>query len=242
MTNAVIMSEEPGVARSASRVAGAAYLFMVGAGILWWLLIGSKLAGAGSPAGTASRIVANESLFRVGVVVELAMALNLVALALSHAALLRRAGPHLAALGQALVVAVAILDAVMVLLAFVAFHLLKRATADGGAPQIVELVGRWFDVRMAGHTISTALLHAGMLVFYVQLWRARLVPRGLAAFGLVAYSLSFGAIVLGIVVPGSPVNLMALQRTVDAVCISPSIVIELVAGVWLLAKGAAVTR
>lgn len=223
-------------------VAGAAYLFMVLGGIFWWVLIGSKFVVAGEPAAAAAQVLANEQLFRVGIAYEVLMSINLIALAMSHHAMLKPSGRTLAALARWLVLTGAILAAVMVLLAFLAFQVLRAqsSAAEATAQQLGEVVGLYLNVRIAGHTISAVFLHLGMLVFLSLFLRSRRIPRSLALFGILAYGLILAAALVNIVVVGSPASMMTMQSAAEAACVVPSIVLELALGGWLLTKGLAV--
>lgn len=228
-----------GSGAGAARVAGAAYLFMVASGILWWVLVGSRVVVAGDPLATAQAVLGREGLFRLGLGIEALMALNLVALGFSHRELLRPAGRTGAEVASWLVLADALLSLAQVLLAFLAFQLLvHRGTLDApGAAALQALVGLYIDVRIAGHTVAALALHLGLLVAWVQLLRARLLPRALAAAGVLAFALILGAELANVLVPGSPPDLMTGFGPWGTLTVGPSIVLELVAGGWLLARG-----
>ncbi len=223
----------------ASRTAGVAYLVMVLGGILWWVLVGSKLVVAGDAQAGATAVLRNEQLFRLGIVYEVLMSLNLIALAWSHHTMLAPAGRHLAAVGRYLVLTDAFLSAVMVLGAFVALQALRaRSSLTAlGPEQLSDVIGLYLNVRIAGHTIAAVFLHLGMIVFYYLLFTSRSIPRILAAFGLLSYALGPVAMLVNIIVPGSPMTMMTFHDPLSSICIAPSIVLELIAGPWFLAKG-----
>jgi len=225
--------------RTAARAAGFSYLFMVLGGIHYYLFVGSRLTVAGNAAATASTVLANEALFRVGVGYELLMAINLVVLAMALHVILKPVGGNLASLALYWVLAEAILAAAMVLVAFIALQLLqgRSALSSPGPEQLLDLVGLYLSVRMAGHTISTVFLSLGMLVFMFLLLQSRFVPRALAGFGVASYSLMLLAALVNILVPGSPASMMSMQSTFDVICIVPSILFEVSAGLWLSFRG-----
>jgi Domain of unknown function (DUF4386) len=225
--------------RSAAKAAGIAYLFMVLGGIHYYLFVGSRLTVAGNATATANTVLANEALFRVGVGYELLMAINLVVLAMALYVILEPIRRSLASLALYLVLAEAILAAAMVLVAFFALQLLRGQSSltSLGPERLLDLVGLYLSVRMAGHTISTVFLCLGMLVFMFLLLGSRLVPGVLAGFGVVSYSLMLLAALINILIPGSPASMMSLQSTFDLVCIVPSILFEVCAGLWLSFRG-----
>lgn len=234
MTGSVQQSQ-----RSAAKVAGAAYLCMVLGGILYWVLVVSRLSAPGDAAAAAGNVLAHEGLFRLGVGYELLMVANLVALAMAHHVMLKPIGRQLAAVGLYSVLVEAFLAAAMVLAAFVALQFLNGAakTTTLGRGPLLDLVGRYLDVRNAGHTISTVFLSVGMIAFQWLLYRSRYVPRPLAAFGVFSYAAMLLAALVNVLVPGSPPTLMAMQRPFDVACVVPSILLEMAAGAWLLFKG-----
>lgn len=59
--------------QTCARIAGLLYLFIIVAGALGELFIRDKLVVSGDPAATAARIMASESLWRLGIVGDLAM-------------------------------------------------------------------------------------------------------------------------------------------------------------------------
>ena len=227
--------------RAAARVAGLAYWGMVVGGILWWVLIGSRVLVAGDPAATARAVLASEGRFRLGLLCELLMALNQVALALSHRALTRPAGRTVAAVATWLVLLDAVLAVALVLLSFLGLHLLlaRGSLASLGPDQLADLVGLGLGVRMAGYTLAGVFLHLGMLLFSLLFLRSRLVPRPLAVLGVVAFALVLAAEVANLAVPGAPADLMTSFGPLGTATIGPSILAELLAGGWLLVRGVA---
>ena len=67
----------------------------------------------------------------------------------------------------------------------------------------------------------------GATLFYYLFFKSRYIPKSLAVFGMVSYALVFGFALVSILFP----KLSALALTV------PSILFELIIGVWLFFKG-----
>ncbi len=225
--------------RSAARVAGVAYLFMVLGGIHYYLLVASRLAVDGDATATAHAAMANEALFRIGVGYELLMAINLVILAVAHYVILKPTRTNLATLALSSVLVEATLAAVMVLFGFIALQLLngRSSLSPLGTESLLGLVGLYLSVRMAGHTVSAVFLSLGMLLFMFLFFKSRVVPRALAGLGAISYSLMLFAAFNNILAPGAPASMMSLQCTIDLAYIVPSILFEVGAGLWLTFKG-----
>jgi hypothetical protein len=228
-------------ASQTARVAGLAYLFLVLGGIIYWLLVGTRLASAGSAGATAGAVLAQEQLFRAGVACEILMSVNVVVLAAAHRALLERVGRGLSSLAFGLVLVDALLAAAMALAAFTALQVLKggASLAVRGPGPLQELVGRYLDVRIAGHTVGSVFLDLGMMLFLWLLLRSGMIPRWLAGFGLLAYSAILLAALANILAPGSPPTMMTLKSAGEAAWVVPSILFEVTAGLWLLVRGVA---
>jgi Domain of unknown function (DUF4386) len=109
----------------------------------------------------------------------------------------------------------------------------EYVAAPGPAATQLETIGaillEGYD--MVGHVVLTIVFALGALMFYYVLFRARLVPRWLSGWGLVAALLWVSAGVLamfGLVEPGSTVQ-MAMNI--------PIVIQEMVLAGWLIVKG-----
>ena len=78
------------------------------------------------------------------------------------------------------------------------------------------------------------IMSVGAILFGLLMWRARTVPRGLTAFGIVCYAAILVASFINILTP----------RFSDwtLVVFGPGTLFELTVGGWLLARGAAVAE
>ena len=84
--------------RKAAKVAGLAYVLIIVLGILKGIFLEANLIVSGNDAATANNILANESLFRIGIAGDVIMILCDVALALLFYLLLRPVNNSLALL------------------------------------------------------------------------------------------------------------------------------------------------
>lgn len=70
-------------------------------------------------------------------------------------------------------------------------------------------------VRHAAHYVTLLAIGSWMLVFYATLWRARLVPRALAALGVIAALSHLSGISLPVLLGAAPVAPMAMVLAVS---------------------------
>jgi hypothetical protein len=80
--------------------------------------------------------------------------------------------------------------------------------------------------RNGSHFVGLILSGAWLFVFYAALWRSTLVPRALAAFGLVAVALQIGAVTTPL-----------FGQAVDFRLLLPLGVSQLILCLWLMARG-----
>jgi hypothetical protein len=99
-----------------------------------------------------------------------------------------------------------------------------RATAPDASFELLGILSRRH--RAAAHFANIAIAHAGVLVLWIILLRARLVPRLLAGFGVVAEVIALSAILASHA--GVPFRFVFLQ---------PVAVSMLLLILWLLWKG-----
>ena len=118
--------------RTAVRVAGVMFLFSLIVPLLNWALVLSRLIVEDDAIATVDNIVANESLFRLGIAVELVMSVGLVVLAVALYSILATTSRHLALLALVWKVAEATLSAAIVLASLFALQMLDETASMGG--------------------------------------------------------------------------------------------------------------
>lgn len=218
--------------RPYARIAGVAYLAIVTVALLYGVLVESQLIVPGNDAATASNILANESLFRLGIVLVLIIYVSVVVASWALYILLKTVDASLALLALLLRSAEAIVGAATALISFAVLSVL-----DGNAPsntfepeQLHALAGRFLDVRTAGLDIVLIFIGIGGTLFCYLLYKSEYIPRALAAWGIFTYlSMLFLALV-SILFPNHPVML-------ETVLYGVGTFFELTFGLWLLFKG-----
>jgi hypothetical protein len=215
-----------------ARVAGVAYLVIAIVAVLYGALVESQLIVSGNDAATAHNILANESLFRIGIVLVLIIYVSVVVASWALYVILRTVHKNLALLALLLRSAEAVVGAATVLISFAVLFVL-----DGNGPsnafepeQLHALAGRFLDVRTAGLDIVLVFIGLGATIFCYLLFKSKYIPRWLAAWGMFTYlSMLFLALV-SILFPNHPLMLEYVLYSVGGL-------FELVFGVWLLFKG-----
>ncbi|MEJ2544933.1 MAG: DUF4386 domain-containing protein [Calditrichaceae bacterium] len=110
--------------QKAGRIAGITFLFNLIVPTLGYVFIQSKLFVQGNLSLTAENILDNEWLFRMGILLEVFLAVGLVTLGYSLYVLLKHLNPHLAIFAFIIKVVEASLMAVVTLISFFALQLL----------------------------------------------------------------------------------------------------------------------
>lgn len=122
---------------------------------------------------------------------------------------------------------------VVVILATWAFLPLSRDFAAAGAPDAshFQTIGTILQTTQdVGLALAQSVFAVGAGILYYLLWRARLVPRWLSVWGLVAAPL-FGIASLSLLWTGDPNSALA------NIGFAPMAVQEMVLAVWLIVKG-----
>jgi hypothetical protein len=204
-------------------VAGVGYLLSVTIPVLSAYFIFSKLVVPGDVVATAGNVQANELLFRIGIVSDLFMYVTNLVLSVALYALLKTTnetvatGALLTRLGDVVLGGVAATCSVMGLLLLNG----EAPSTELAAEQQRAIAGLLFEVRSL---VSIAFLFVGLgaTLFCYLLFKSRAVPRALAAFGIVSYSLILACAFVSIVSPDFA---------------SLSCLFEVAMGLWLLIKG-----
>jgi hypothetical protein len=220
--------------RKAARIAGLLFLFTFIFPTITWIFVSSKFIVAGNVIAAANNIIANELLFRIGIITELIRSALAVVFALTLYIILKSINKNLALLAVFLKLTEAILLAVIALGNFIALLILnERASLTVFEPeQIQALVGLFINPYF--HVSAIVLVFHGLnsMVFLYLLFKSKYVPRKLAGFGILSYALVFIYSLTLILAPN-----YAMMVTIQIICLVPSILLELILGLWLLIKG-----
>mgnify|MGYP001073675022 CR=1 FL=1 len=220
--------------QKAVKIAGFMFLFAFIIPTLNWALLLSKFNVAGDALATAKNILANTFLFRLGISVELLMAIGLVVLGLALYVMLKSVNKHLALLALVLKLVEATLMAVTVLLPFIA---LGFAQADATSTTLTQEqlqmpLGLLFNAHTAITAVSMVFLGLDMMLFCYLLLKSNYIPRLLAGFGILSFFLILVQSLLFILAPDyaeMPINQIIFWTR--------SGLFEIVIGLWLLIKG-----
>jgi hypothetical protein len=215
-----------------ARVAGAAYLVIAIVAVLYGLLVESQLIVSGNDAATANNIMANDSLFRIGIVCVLIIYVSVAVASWALYVILRTVHENLALLALVLRSAEAVVGAATVLISFAMLYVLDgNGRSSAFEPEQQQaLAGRFLDVRTAGLDIVLVFVGLGATIFCVLLFKSKYIPRTLAAWGIFTYlSMLFLALV-SILFPNHPLML-------EYVFYGAGELFELTLGFWLVFKG-----
>jgi len=227
---AIDASAHPSLDRYA-RLAGLLYLTIIVTSILSLFLVESRLVVDGDPAATAERIAANQTLFRAGLVYDMAMFASVIALAWTLFVILRGVDRNRALLALLWRMAEAVVGAVTVLLGVPVVLLVgsQGVRAAFEPEQLHSLVDVLLTARGIGFDVTIFFLSLGTIVNCRLLYTSRYVPRVLAGLGIASFVLMLVGTVVSLLLPQYKDLAMAAW--------APGIVFEVVIGVWLLLKG-----
>jgi hypothetical protein len=216
----------------AARVAGFFYLLIIIIGVLNAYFIDSKLIVSGNDAVTASNIMANDLLFRIGIASILILYTSVVVLSLALYIILKPVNKNLALLAMLLRSGEAILGAATVLISFIVLLLLndKGYSTVFETVQLHALAGLFLNVRTAGLDIVLIFVGLGGIVFCYLFYKSKYVPRILAAWGIFTYLSMLILAFVSILLPNHPAIIEIVLYTLGAF-------FELIFGFWLLFKG-----
>ncbi|KAF0216398.1 MAG: hypothetical protein FD174_3688 [Geobacteraceae bacterium] len=220
--------------RKAAQVAGIMFLLSLMIPLLNWIFVHSKFIVAENAADTAHNILANEFLFRIGIINDLITSAVALVLALALYIILKSINKNLASLALFLKLTEAILLAVIALGSFIALLMLNgRASVTVFEPeQLQALVGLFLNARISLSAIPMVFLGLNLMVFLYLLFKSKYVPGILSGFGILSYALIFIYALITVISPH-----YAAIMTIQIICWVPSCFFELIVGFWLLIKG-----
>jgi hypothetical protein len=215
--------------RKTAILVGACFLIAMVGSLIGAGVVGSVVADLDYPA-----IVANATLLKVGVLLELSNALAVLGIAILMYPILKQHRATLAAgyLAFRIVEAVfcsAIVIAPLAVLTWSASY----GAADAAGRTALKAMGAF---TLAGRGAMADLLIpvffcAGALVFYAAVFQTRLLPRWISVWGFVAVVLVAGMNLVSLFLPA------AIPLEVGLVIALPMILNEIVMGIWLIGKG-----
>jgi len=215
-----------------ARVVGCLYMFIIIIGIINGIFIDSNLIVSGNDSETVNNILANELLFRIGILSILVMYAGVVILSWALYVLLKNVNRNLALLALLFRSGEAILGAVTMVISFIIL-LLINGEADTEVLEtgkLDNLVGAFLNVRTAGLDIVLLFVGLGGTIFCYLFLISMYVPKILAFWGIFTYLSMIVLALISILFPNHPAML-------EIVLYSLGGLFELVFGFWLLIKG-----
>jgi uncharacterized protein DUF4386 len=169
--------------RSYARLAGLMYLVVLILDIVG-LLIASTIAGSGSFVEVSHRILANETLYRVGLSIALAGSVATIVLAVSLYATLKRVDGNLTMMALLFRVAETAIGAVGIVVAFSVLQIQVAANHASafGANQLDALA----NFSPSGIQVSAIFFCVGSTIFFYVFLKSGYIPRVLSAWGIFA--------------------------------------------------------
>jgi hypothetical protein len=214
--------------RAYARFAGLMYFLVLGFDIAG-LLITSSIVGGGNFVEASQRIMASETLYRIGLCCSLAGSLSTIPLAIGLYVAVKPADRNLAMMALLFRVAEAAIGGMGIIMGFTVLqiHLAANHANAFNANQLGALA----DLSSGfGTDISAIFFSVGSTIFFYVFLKSRYIPRILSAWGIFA-SLVYAAIWF--------VSLILPQYSATAAAYGsvPILIAELSTGLWLLIAG-----
>jgi len=199
-----------------------------------WTLLLSKLIVPGNIAATANNIISDTFTFRLGITVELIMALGLIVLAAALYTILKSINKYLALLALVLKIAEATLTAVIVLISFIALELAggSGSITAFSPDQLRVPIGLMLSAHTEIFSLPMFVLGFDLVIFSYLFLKSGFIPKWMAWLGIIAFTLIFIHAVMTLLTPEAAKNQIA-----QAIFWTPSALFELITGTWLLVKG-----
>src|SRR5713226_321097 len=210
-----------------ARLAGFMFLWLIITGLAGALTI-SHIAGSGTFAETAKRIVASEHLYRLALSSELVETLSAVLLAFALYVTLKPVDKLLAQIAMYWRLGESFIGGVGMILGFAKLRLYASPQSFGalGTGQSEALVDLTRTAGFAVYNISAIFFSIGSILFFYLFFKSRYIPRVLSAFGV------FASVIVTIICFGSlmfPEHTGALQYGW-----APMAIAEVATGFWLM--------
>jgi len=217
----------------AARLAGLLYLIAMATGLFaeFYVRFPSTLVVNGDAAKTASNIMANERLYRIGIANNIITFAIDVGLIWALYVLLRPVNRNLAFLAVFFRLVETTTACVAIISSYVAMQLISDAehlkSFDSNQIQALLIL---HDTYALTFVIVAIFLGLGSTVFNYLLFKSRYIPRILAAWGIFSSLLLLISQFTIIIFP-------AAEKTIIPACYAPIAIDEIALGFWLLSKG-----
>lgn len=232
MAGAPLRSHGGGSPSALARVAGALYLYIFAAGLFAEAFVRSRLVVPQDAAATAANILANETLFRIGITGELLhLACDVVIAAILYA-LFRPVSRTVALVSAFMRIASAVVLAVASMGHFAALRLLSGAeylaAMPAGATEALALLA--LQLHADGYAICLVFFAFSLFTLGWLILRSGLIPKAIGALVFLAGACYLLNSLAGFVAPD-------LASLLYPLILVPSAVAELALALWLVARG-----
>ena len=218
----------------AARLAGLLFLLAMATGLFaeFYVHFPSTLIVIGDPAKTASNIMANERLYRIGIANNIITFAIDVVLIWALYVLLKPVNRNLALLAVFFRVVETTLACVAIINSYVAMQFVGDAdhlkAFDTNQIQTLLIL---HDTYALTFVVVAIFLGLGSTIFNYILFKSRYIPKALAAWGIFASLLLLMSQFAIIIFP-------KVEKTIIPACYGPIAIDEIALGFWLLIKGA----
>ena len=210
-----------------TRILGLAFLLQFITSIASGMVLRATWYVPGNMSETLVKIASNPSMLRVNILFDMLTALGVIFLGAMLFITLRKQNEKMALTALGFYILEAALLATSRLATFSLLRLSQEYAAAGHAADLTLLGQIAFDaMEFVGGSLHMLAFIPGAVMFYYLLDKARIVPRVLSLWGLIA--------VLPFLI-GTPLALMGYE--IPVALYLPYIPFELVIGIWILVKG-----
>lgn len=217
-----------------SRMAGLAYLVTISLGIFSVNFALDEIVVNGDTSTTINNILANERLFRIGIVSEILMYAIVVLLAHALYVVLRSVNSNLALLALLWRLAEAIVGSSATVISGILPLLLLKTDVGVSVSHVSALVATLLELRPAALDVVLIFIGMGGTIFCYLFFRSNFVPKVLALWGIVTYIVMLVVSVLSLLTPVSAEAKMWFYV--------PGGLFEITFGLWLLFRGVKVVE
>jgi hypothetical protein len=222
----------------AARLAGLLYLIAMATGLFaeFYVRFPSTLIVSGDAAKTASNIMANERLYRIGIANNIITFAIDVVLIWTLYVLLRPINRNLALLAVFFRLVETTIAYVAIINYFVAMQFVSDAdhlkAFDSNQLQALSIMHYTYALTFI---VVAIFLGLGSTVFNYLLFKSGYIPKALAAWGI------FSSLLL-LISQFAIVIFPEVEKTIIPACYGPIVIDEIALGFWLLIKGANIPK
>lgn len=213
--------------RTYARLAGFLFLWLIITGLAG-LIISSRIAGSGTFAETAKRIVASEHLYRLALCLELIETMSAALLAFALYVTLKPVDNLLAQIAMYFRLGESFIGGAAMIFSFFRLGLYSSSQSPGalGTDQSQALVSLTRFASTASVNISAIFFSIGSVIFFYLFFKSSYIPKVLSGFGV------FASVIVTIICFGSlmfPEHATMLQYGW-----APMAIAEITTGFWLM--------